>query len=374
MGYDGHIIFKELNNFDNIDIQVIPKTSEKYMSIIINRNIIFLDSNQFCKESLDKLASNLNNEDFKLLMTEFSTDKLEILKRKDSYPYEWEDSYEKFNHKELPPKKCFYSSINDGKGGKGDGNISDKQHSYLQNVWKEFDFDTFRDNHNHYLKKNVLLLADVFEKFISTSLKYYNLDPCHYFRALGLSWNAMLKMTKVELEKISNADIHLFIEKRMRGVISYVNKRYSKANNKYCPDYHKTKPEKHIAYIDLNNLFWGAMSEYLPYGGFKWVKNNNEIVNQILNKSNSGLHGYCLEADLDYPENLHDSHKDYPLAPEKIKIKDELLSLYCLEIKNKNYIKTKGINKLTPNLMSKRNYVVHYRNLKFIIGIIYQKD
>ena len=292
--YDGHIIFKELNNFDNIDIQVIPKTSEKYMSIIINGNIIFLDSLQFCKESLDKLASNLNNEDFKHLMTGFSTDKLEILKRKDSYPYEWEDSYEKFNHKELPPKKCFYSSINDGKGGKGDGNISDKQYSHLQNVWKEFNFDTFRDNHNHYLKKDVLLLADVFEKFISTSLKYYNLDPCHYFSATGLSWNAMLKMTKVELEKISNADIHLFIEKGMRVVISYVNKRYSKANNKYCPDYDKTKPEKHIAYIDMNNLYWGAMSEYLPYGGFKWVKNNNEIVNQTLNKSNSSLHGYCL--------------------------------------------------------------------------------
>ena len=104
----------------------------------------------------------------------------------------------------------------------------------------------------------------------------------------------MLKMIKVELEKISNADIHLFIEKGMRVVISYVNKRYSKANNKYCPDYDKTKPEKHIAYIDMNNLYWGAMSEYLPYGGFKWVKNNNEIVNQTLNKSNSSLHGYCL--------------------------------------------------------------------------------
>ena len=106
-GYDGHIIFKELNNFDNIDIQAISKTIEKYMSIIINRNIIFLDSLQFGTSSLDNLASNLNNEDFKHLMLEFPIDKLEILKRKDSFPYEWVDSYERFNHQESPPKKCF---------------------------------------------------------------------------------------------------------------------------------------------------------------------------------------------------------------------------------------------------------------------------
>ena len=96
-GYDGNIIFKELNNFDNIDIQVIPKTSERYMSIIINRNIIFLDSLQFCKDKLDNLASNLKNKDCKHLISEFPEDELKIFKRKDSYSYEWVDSYEKFN-------------------------------------------------------------------------------------------------------------------------------------------------------------------------------------------------------------------------------------------------------------------------------------
>ena len=250
-GYDGHIIFKELNIFNNIDIQVIPKTSERYMSIIINRNIIFLDSLQFCKET-DKFASNLNNADFKHLMSEFPPNKLEMLKRKDSYPYEWVDSYKKFNYQELPPRECFYSSINDGKRGKGDGHISNEQYLHLKNVWNTFNFNTFRDFHNHYLKKDVLLLADVFEKFNSTSLKYYNLDPCNYFSAPGLSWDAMLKMTKVELEKISDADMYLFIEKGMRGGNSYINKRYNKANHKYCPDYNKNKPENYISYLDMN--------------------------------------------------------------------------------------------------------------------------
>ena len=97
-----------------------------------------------------------------------------------------------------------------------------------------------------------------------TCLKYFNLDPCHYFSSPGLSWDAMLKMTKVELEKISNTDIHLYIR---RG-ICYVSKRYSKANNEFCPDYDETKPKVYIKYLDMNNFYRKAMGEYLPYKGF----------------------------------------------------------------------------------------------------------
>ena len=126
--------------------------------------------------------------------------------------------------------------------------------------------------------------------------------------------------------------------------------------------------------LTLNNLYGYAMSEYLPYGGFKWVKTTNETVNRILNKKDNSLHGYFLEVDVDYPENLHSFHKGYPTAPEKMK-KDKVLSPYCLEIKKEHDIKTGDINKLTPNLMSKKNYVVHYRNLKYYIiqGLISKK-
>ena len=209
------------------------------MSIIVNRYITFTDSLQFYNSSLDTLASNLNNEDFKYLTSEIDTDKLEILERKDAYPYEWVDSYEKFKHLSLPEKKYFYSSLRDGKRDRSDGHISDEQYQHLQNVWDIFNFNTFEDFHDHYLKKDVLLLADIFEKFISTNLKYYGLDPCHYFSAPGLSWDAMLKMTGVTLEKISDPDKYMFFEQGMRGGVSYINKRYSKANNECCQDYDK---------------------------------------------------------------------------------------------------------------------------------------
>ena len=93
------------------------------------------------------------------------------------------------------------------------------------------------------MKKDILLLADSFEKFISTCLKYYGLDLCHYVSAPGLSWNAMLKMTKIELEKISDPNKYMFFEQGMRGGVSYINKRYRKANNEYCQDYDKEKPK-----------------------------------------------------------------------------------------------------------------------------------
>ena len=112
-----------------------------------------------------------------------------------------------------------------------------------------------------YLKTDVLLLADVFQKFINTCLDYYGLDPCHYFSSPGLSWDAMLEMTGIELDLISDIDLHLFIEKGMRGGISYIAKRHSKANNKYMKCYDSSEKSKYITYLDANNLYGRVMSQ-----------------------------------------------------------------------------------------------------------------
>ena len=195
-------------------------------------------------------------------------------------------------------------------------------------------------------------------------IKYYSLDPCHYFSAPGLSWDAMLKLTKIDLEKISDPDKYMFFEEEMRGGVSYINKRYSKANNKYCPDYDNEKPKNYILYLDMNNLYGHAKSQYLPYANFKWVKNIDKTKRKLMNiKSNSST-GYILEVDLEYPQELHDIHNDYSLAPEKINIPKEWLSDYCLEIANAHNITTGKVKKLVPNLMNKNNDVIHYGNLQ----------
>ena len=100
-------------------------------------------------------------------------------------------------------------------------------------------------------------------------------------------------MTKVELEKISDSEKHIFIKRVMKGGISCICTRFRIADNEYSPNYDKTKPKVYINYLDMNNFYRHAMSEYLLYGGFKWVKVNNEVVNRILNKSSTSLHGIC---------------------------------------------------------------------------------
>ena len=226
--------------------------------------------------------------------------------------------------------------------------------------------NTMGDYHDLYLKTDVLLLADVFEKFIKTCLDYYGLDPCHYFSFPGLSWDAMLKMTGIELDLSSDIDMHLFIEKGMRRGISYLAKRHSKANNKYMECYDSSEKSKCIAYLDANNLYCWAMNQYLPYRGFKWL-NQKEIINFCLDE-NSSI-GYLLEVDLEYPSELHELHNNYPLAPEKFEISQNMSSKYCLNIANEYGIKIGGVNKLIPNLGSKSKFVVHYKNLQLYFSL-----
>ena len=120
-------------------------------------------------------------------------------------------------------------------------------------------------------------------------MKYYDLDPCHYFSSPGLSWDAVLKMTEVELEKTSDPDKYMSFEQGVRGGISYINKRYSEVSENV-----------NILYLDMNNLYGCAMSQYLPINNFKWVKNINKIEEKLMNIKNNSSIGYILEVDLEY--------------------------------------------------------------------------
>lgn len=195
-----------------------------------------------------------------------------------------------------------------------------------------------------YLKIDVLLLADVFEHFRENCKIVYGLDPAHYYTTPGLSWDAMLKYTNVELELITDIDILLFIERGIRGGISQCNYRYSKANNKYMSNYNPAELDKYLIYFDVNNLYGWAMTQPLPYNNIQWVNNFNQDFNwNVPDDSNVG---FILEVDLDYPPNIHLEHEDLPFCPE-----------HMIPPGSKQ-------SKLLTTLFPKNRYVIHYRNLK----------
>ncbi|XP_068695967.1 uncharacterized protein [Montipora foliosa] len=306
--------------------------------------------------SLDKLVSNLPKEALIYTSRKFKGKELDLMSQKGVYPYDFMDSFDKFNEK-LPPKEEFYSILNDE-------DITDDQYKHAKNVWNTFNLKNMGEYHDLYLKSDILLLADVFENFRKTCLQYYKLDPCHYFTSPGLSWDAMLKMTDIKLELMTDIDMFQFIEKGMRGGISYIANRYGKANNKYMKTYDEKAPSKYIMYLDANNLYGWAMSQYLPTGGFRWMT-EKQINNINLSKySENSKKGSILEVDLAYPKELHDLHNDYPLAPEKVKVNKDMLSNYCQEIADKFNVSTGLVHKLIPTLSNKEKYVLHYRNLQ----------
>ena len=355
-GYDSHLFIKKIgcsiNKKENIDC--IPNNEEKYISfsktIVTGQytnkkgeikdktfKIVFKDSLKFMSSSLGALVNNLPKDAFKNLLKYFTPEQAEILKQKGFYPYEYMDSIEKFNDTKPPSQEVFYSKLS----GKG---ISNKNYNHVWKVWYTFNMKIFLEYHELYNITDVLLLADVFENFRDICLKIYGLDPVYYFTAPGLAWDACLKITDIDLELLSDVNMLLMFEKGIRGGISIISNRYGEANNKYMGQgFNKNKPSKYLMYLDANNLYGCAMSEKLPTHGFKWLT-GGEMEKIYENRHNLNKIPCILEVDLEYPENLHDLHNDYPLCPEKVKCKN-------------------GVEKLIPNLRNKKKYVLHYKNL-----------
>ena len=242
-GYDSHLFVKNLGKTEG-DIKCIPNNEEKYISfsksvavgsytnkeeeeVAIKTELRFIDILKFMASSLDKLVSNLSHDKLKKTGEVFRDEsKIELISRKGVYPYDYMSSIEKFRETELPPKREFYSKLNDC-------DISEEDYERAKKIWNEFKMKNMGDYHDLYLKSDVLLLADVFEEFRNVCLENYNLDPAWYYTAPGLAWDAALKVTKVELELLSDPDMLLMFEKGIRGGISMIPNRYGKANNKY---------------------------------------------------------------------------------------------------------------------------------------------
>ena len=172
-----------------------------------------------------------------------------------------------------------------------------------------------------YVQSNTLLLADVFENFRNMYLEIYELDPAKFLSALGLSWHAALKKTKVKLDVLTNIDMLSMVETGISGGICHFIYRFAKANNKYMNNYVKNKESSYIQYWNVKNLYGWAMSQKLPVSNFEWIKDTSQFnENFIKNYNEQSEEGYFLEVHVQCLEKLHELHNDLPFLPERMKI------------------------------------------------------
>ena len=286
--------------------------------------------------SLDSLTKNLVRGGKKLFgFEDYSELQYDLLTRKGVYPYEYVNSWDRFNETQLPPISAFYSNLNMS-------SISEEDYQHAQRVWKEFGIHNLGDYHDLYLRTDVVLLANMFEAFRDTCLKHYKLDPAHFYTSPGLAWHACLKCTGIKLELLTDPDMLLMFERGVRGGITQAVRKYASAINKYMEDRFDPRFESsYLQYLDANNLYGWAMSQPLPTGGFKWVDVNPNEISELATRTDKG---YILEVDVSYPKELHNSHNDVPFMCERMEI-------------------TSGVERLVPNLRDKRNYVIHIQAL-----------
>jgi len=291
-GYDAHHLMQAMSQLQK-EVKCVANNMEKYITFSVG-GLRFIDSLNFLEGSLDSLVRATPKEALKITST--ISKGSDLLYKKGIYPYEYMDSRERFSETRLPDKEKFYSKLNDE-------HITDEEYVHAQAVWGAFECKTLGDYHDFYVKTDVALLADVFENFQNLCIEQYGLDPVHYYMSPGLSWDALLKKTGVELELFTDYEMHLFEERGMRGRISMVSNRYTKANNPLVPGYDPSKPKKYLMCLDANNLYGWAMCKPLLIRGFKW-KRDMPTEEEILAIKENAKVGCILEVDLEYRKNF----------------------------------------------------------------------
>ena len=309
------------------------------------------DLKKYYPNEINKLEEALLNymgeNDLKILKAGFP-DKWKYLTKKLAYPFEYFNSIDDYQKPvDNLGIKDFFSKLKNKCP-------DDEETERPKEIIRVFDIKDGEELTEMYLKSDVLLLACVFEKIVKVSINEMEINPLYYCASLpGYTWQCGLKYTGINLQTLQDKDMILLFENNIRdGISSVMGDRYIKSDE-----------NKKILYIDANNLYGHSMSEPLPYDEIKFDKNVK--LEDILNTLDDSDIGYFIEADLIYPDNIKEKTNNFPFAPVNKKFNPDNFNDYMKEIKPDTYIQT---SKLICDWSDKKNYLIHYRMLKFYVG------
>lgn len=364
--YDNNCLIKSFHHLNILPSNIIAKTGESIMSMsFFNNEFMIIDSFNHLPFSLEKAVGMLNksNKPLKHTLKALNNDSkaLKLLSQKLPFPYSFITPERLRTQKELPDEKFFYNDLNETE-------ISADNYALAKEIWRYFNCQTLSDYLEIYLKSDILYLVDVFQHFRAFFNAEFQLESAKYLSISSLSYDCMLKYTKCQIELIHDQEMYNFIRDSIRGGLTNIPQRYFKANNKYMQDYDKNKPSSFIAYLDANALYSSVMTLKLPVAELRWVKFTPTKVNEILeNYSDESKYGYIFETTLDYPEEIHQKTKDFPLAPEHRIVTKDMLSPLTKAIIKKLQTKVDKNVKLLTTQYPKQFYKCHVSNLIFYL-------
>ena len=369
--YDMHAFCLEgFSQMPGWRLKPICQTREKYLTLTaqmevdrddggrpIYFSIRFVDSCQIVTGSLDRMVKSLgfgNITHARQMRDRFGQVDDDVLFQKGVFPYSYLDQWNKLEDVALPPLAAFFDTLTNSQ------RTSEEEYQRGQRAWQQFNCQSMQDYMLRYLELDCRLLADVFENFRRTTLDQFQLDAVNFITLPQLTFAAAFRFCKVDL--ITEEDMYQFFEDGIRGGMCFVNKHLVTADE-----------NTHIAYWDENNLYGGALRELLPCADFKWMERRDFEALDWTNINTDGEYGYTLKLDLEYPENIHDKTQDFPLAPEPAVITEDMITPFMrqqwtrlCELREQPDSFTE-MKKLLMTCRDKKEYVVHFKLLKFYL-------
>ena len=427
-GFDSHLIIAEYSSDKKTKINAVPINSQKTKILQLGTFFNILDSLSFQPQSLSNLTETLKNEkkskneQFNIIANvpdlcwtkdKFDSNKYDLCLEKAGFPYETATSiFDLEQIKVFPDKKYFKSSLS----GK---NIDDQTYDNGKKMFALNKFDNMLQYYIWYCMLDTVLLTEIMIDFKKRSFESFNLSIDGYWTLSSYAFSACLKLTKANIELLTDREQYDFVESCKRGGLTLAIQRFAsstegdkilKKNFNHLIDDNflkasksKDNLKKYIFDLDFNNLYGGEQTKHMPHHSFKWASSElcTELENYYFLKSTQlangdkktesweDFHGintdlktgekeeFFLDIDYEYPKKLHQHHSNFPLAPQNFNIQYKNLSPKASELLDSlqpNPISYKS-EKLTTTLFDMQNYVVHSSLLNFYVsqGLIVKK-